>query len=87
MTPAEVVEFCKKEKIDIIDLKFTDLPGTLQHISLPLRELTEENMAAGYGFDGSSIRGFKAIEESEWSMASMDLVFGASRPSKRAICS
>jgi glutamine synthetase len=65
MTPAEVVEFCKNRGIGIIDLKFTDVPGTLQHLSLPLSELTEENLADGYGFDGSSIRGFKAIQESD----------------------
>jgi glutamine synthetase len=65
MTPAEVVEFCKSRGIGIIDLKFTDVPGTLQHLSLPLSELTEGNLADGYGFDGSSIRGFKAIQESD----------------------
>ena len=55
MTPAKVIEFCKSEGIGIIDLRFTDLPGTLQHLSIPLSELTEGNMAEGYGFDGSSI--------------------------------
>ena len=65
MTPAETIEFCKNQGIGIIDLKFTDLPGTLQHLSIPLSELTEDNLSDGYGFDGSSIRGFKAIEESD----------------------
>jgi glutamine synthetase len=65
MTPAEVIEFCKNRGIGIIDLKFTDLPGTLQHLSIPLSELTEQNLSDGYGFDGSSIRGFKAIQESD----------------------
>ena len=65
MTPAETVEYCKNHGIGIIDLKFTDLPGTLQHLSIPLSELTEENLSDGYGFDGSSIRGFKPIEESD----------------------
>ena len=65
MTPAEAVEYCKNQGIGIIDLKFTDLPGTLQHLSIPLSEWTEGNIADGYGFDGSSIRGFKAIEESD----------------------
>ncbi len=65
MTPAEAVKFCHDQGIGIIDLKFTDLLGTLQHLSIPLSELTEENLADGYGFDGSSIRGFKAIQESD----------------------
>ena len=65
MTPAETVEFCRSRGIGIIDLKITDLPGRLQHLSLPLSELTEENISEGYGFDGSSIRGFKDIEESD----------------------
>ena len=65
MTPTETIEFCNSKGIGIIDLKFTDVPGTLQHLSIPLSELTEENLADGYGFDGSSIRGFKAIEDSD----------------------
>ena len=65
MNPAGVVKFCEENGIEIIDLKFADLPGTLQHLSIPLRELSEGNMADGYGFDGSSIRGFKSIEESD----------------------
>ena len=65
MTPEEVVRFCHDQGIEIIDLKFTDVPGTLQHLSIPLVELTEKNMQDGYGFDGSSIRGFKSIEESD----------------------
>ncbi len=65
MTPAETVEFCQNRGIGIIDLKFTDLPGTLQHLPIPLSELSEKNLSDGYGFDGSSIRGFKSIEESD----------------------
>ena len=65
MTPAEAVDYCKNQGIGIIDLKFTDLLGTLQHLSLPLSEWTEGNIADGCGFDGSSIRGFKNIEESD----------------------
>ncbi len=65
MTPAEAIQFCKEKGIGIIDLKFTDMPGTWQHLSVPLSEWTEENISDGYGFDGSSIRGFKAIQESD----------------------
>ena len=65
MTPQEVINYCTDNGIGIIDLRFTDLPGTFQHLSIPLSELTEANMAEGYGFDGSSIRGFKSIDESD----------------------
>ena len=65
MTPEEVVRYAKDNNIGIIDLKFTDLPGTFQHLSIPRSELTEDNLAEGYGFDGSSIRGFKSIDESD----------------------
>jgi glutamine synthetase len=49
----------------MVDLKFTDLPGTWQHFSVPLRALTDGAFAEGIGFDGSSIRGFQAINESD----------------------
>ncbi len=65
MTPQEAIRYCHDNGIGIIDLKFTDLPGTLQHLSIPLSEFTEDNIAEGYGFDGSSIRGFKSIDESD----------------------
>jgi glutamine synthetase len=65
MTPADAVKFCKEKGVGIIDLRFTDMPGTWQHLSVPLSEWSEENIRDGYGFDGSSIRGFKAIQESD----------------------
>ncbi|MSQ06832.1 MAG: type I glutamate--ammonia ligase [Dehalococcoidia bacterium] len=65
MTPSQAIQFCKEKGIGIIDLKFTDMPGTWQHLSIPLSEWTEENISDGYGFDGSSIRGFKPIQESD----------------------
>ena len=64
-TPAEVVAYCKKNGILIVDVKFTDLPGTWQHFSIPASELSESVFAEGLGFDGSSIRGFQAIDESD----------------------
>src|SRR5439155_21806986 len=51
--------------VQVVDLRFTDLPGTWQHFSIPLKELTEDLFAEGIGFDGSSIRGFQAINESD----------------------
>ena len=49
----------------MVDIKFVDTFGTWQHFSCPIRELTEEVFEEGYGFDGSSIRGWKSIEASD----------------------
>ena len=64
-SPAEVVEFCRAKELQMVDLKFTDLPGTWQHISIPAEELSESVFTEGLGFDGSSIRGFMEIHESD----------------------
>ena len=65
MTPSEVVALAKDNDIKIVDLKFTDLPGMWQHFSMMAEELTEDLFEEGCGFDGSSIRGFQAINESD----------------------
>src|SRR5438046_8636221 len=62
---ADVVRKAKEAGVQVVDVRFTDLPGTWQHFSIPLKELTEELFAEGLGFDGSSIRGFQAINESD----------------------
>ncbi len=49
----------------IVDFRFCDLPGLMQHFSVPIGELTEAGFEDGYGFDGSSIRGFQEIQESD----------------------
>ena len=64
-TPADVVQMATDAGVKMVDLRFTDLFGTWQHFSLPARELTEEMFEEGVGFDGSSIRGFQAIQESD----------------------
>jgi glutamine synthetase len=64
-TPAEVVQFARDEGVEIVDLRFCDLPGLMQHFSVPVKELTEEVFDDGFGFDGSSIRGFQEIQESD----------------------
>jgi glutamine synthetase len=64
-TAAEVVRLAADEGVEIVDLRFCDLPGLMQHFSLPAHELTEDAMREGYGFDGSSIRGFQQIHESD----------------------
>ncbi|MEK7782922.1 MAG: glutamine synthetase beta-grasp domain-containing protein, partial [Candidatus Binatota bacterium] len=65
MTPKEVLEFAKKNRVEIVDFKFVDVPGLWQHFSIPVSELTVELFEEGIGFDGSSIRGFQAINESD----------------------
>ncbi|MBI2651430.1 type I glutamate--ammonia ligase [Candidatus Woesearchaeota archaeon] len=53
------------EKINMADLKFTDMPGMWQHFSVPISQVDENSLKNGFGFDGSSIRGFKDIHESD----------------------
>ncbi len=65
MTPKEVLEFAKKNKVEIVDLKFIDLPGLWQHFSISTSQFNADLFDGGIGFDGSSIRGFKTIEESD----------------------
>ncbi len=65
MTPSEVVALAKDNEIKIIDLKFMDLPGMWQHLTILSSDLDESLFEEGIGFDGSSIRGFQAINESD----------------------
>jgi glutamine synthetase len=64
-TPADVVALARKEEVEIVDLRFCDVPGLMQHFSMAPDEFTEEAFVDGYGFDGSSIRGFQEIQESD----------------------
>jgi glutamine synthetase len=64
-TPSDVVKFAKNSGAVILDLKFLDFPGTWQHFAVPIDALTEESFEEGFGFDGSSIRGWKSINESD----------------------
>ena len=64
-TPAQVRAYCEQHGIRIADLKFTDLPGTWQHFSVPVTQLEDDVFVGGFGFDGSSIRGFQTIDESD----------------------
>src|SRR5499426_146447 len=65
MGPKEVLKFAKEQGVQIVDLRFIDLPGIWQHFSISSSELSEDLFAEGIGFDGSSIRGFQAINESD----------------------
>ena len=64
-TPDDVVAFARDHDVALVDLKFTDLPGTWQHFAVAARELSEGLLTEGAGFDGSSIRGFQEINESD----------------------
>jgi len=65
MKPKDVVAYVKDKGIQAIDLKFVDLPGLWQHFTITPRELPEDAFEEGLGFDGSSIRGFQHIQESD----------------------
>jgi glutamine synthetase len=63
--PSDVLKLAKDQNIRIVDLRFMDLPGMWQHFSVPIGQLSEASFDDGFGFDGSSIRGFQAINESD----------------------
>ena len=65
MNVREALEFAKKNRVQVVDLKFVDLIGTWQHFTVPASELTEDLFKDGSGLDGSSIRGWKAINNSD----------------------
>ncbi|MGH9306669.1 MAG: type I glutamate--ammonia ligase [Acidimicrobiales bacterium] len=64
-TPAEVLSLAQENKVEFVDYRFCDLPGLMQHVSVPLSQLGEDTFSDGHGFDGSSIRGFQEIQESD----------------------
>jgi glutamine synthetase len=65
MNVKQVLEFAKKNKVEVVDLKFVDFIGTWQHFTIPVEEMTEGLFKEGSGFDGSSIRGWQAINNSD----------------------
>ncbi len=65
MTPADVIKLAKEKDCKVLDLRFMDFPGMWQNTSYPISELTEDCFSEGFGFDGSSIRGWQAINESD----------------------
>jgi glutamine synthetase len=68
MNAKQVLEFAKKNNVVMVDLRFTDWPGTWQHCSFPISAIGESTFEEGLGFDGSSIRGWQAINESDMLM-------------------
>ncbi len=64
-TPKDVLALATEGGAQIVDLRFCDLPGLMQHFSVPIAQLDESSFEDGFGFDGSSIRGFQEIQESD----------------------
>lgn len=65
MTPQKVLEYARVHGAKYVDIRFTDLVGQWQHMTFPIEQLREESFEEGFGFDGSSIRGWAAIHESD----------------------
>ena len=65
MTPKQVLEMAKDKGVKVVDIRFMDFPGVWQHFSVPLHELEESSFEDGFGFDGSSIRGWQPINASD----------------------
>ena len=65
MTPKEVLALCREKDVKAVDLRFMDFPGLWQHFTIPVNKLEEDVFENGLGFDGSSIRGWQAINESD----------------------
>ena len=64
-TPDDVLQLISDGGVEVVDVRFCDLPGLMQHFSMPAAQLTADMFDEGVGFDGSSIRGFQEIQESD----------------------
>ncbi|MBL6675207.1 MAG: type I glutamate--ammonia ligase [Proteobacteria bacterium] len=64
-TPSELLKEIKDLDVKMVDMRFTDMPGTTHHFTIPIKFLNEDIFEDGLGFDGSSVRGFQAIENSD----------------------
>lgn len=65
MTPKQVLDMAKEKGAKVVDLRFLDFPGVWQHFTVPISELEESTFEDGFGFDGSSIRGWQPIHASD----------------------
>jgi glutamine synthetase len=90
MTPKEVLDMATENGAKLVDLRFVDFPGLWHHISVPIGELEESSFEDGFGFDGSSIRGWQPIHASDMLVipdadtANMDPFYAA--PTLTLIC-
>ncbi len=64
----ELLEFVEREKVEMIDVRFCDLPGIMQHFTVPASFFDERVFEEGLGFDGSSVAGFQQVQESDMSL-------------------
>lgn len=64
-SPQEILDFVRDQDVRMVDVRFTDLLGSWQHFTVPRHELDAQSFEAGFAFDGSSIRGWKSIEDSD----------------------
>jgi len=62
---SDVFDFCKEHNVKFVDIKFMDFPGLWQHFTIPISEFSEDIFENGLGFDGSSIRGWRSINQSD----------------------
>lgn len=65
MDSSEALKLLKDNEVEFVDIRFTDLFGTWQHFTVPVMQFKESSFEEGFGFDGSSIRGFQSINESD----------------------
>ncbi|MEM9702737.1 MAG: type I glutamate--ammonia ligase [Planctomycetota bacterium] len=65
MTPREVLALCRERDLHAVDLRFMDFPGTQKHFTRPVSRLTEASFEEGFSFDGSGMRGWQAVNESD----------------------
>jgi glutamine synthetase len=65
MTPQDVLKMVEENAVEMVDMRFMDFPGQMQHFAIPATKLDEDTFEEGIGFDGSSIRGWQAIHESD----------------------
>src|SRR5439155_20251818 len=65
VTPKEVLALIRQREVTTVDLRFMDFPGVWQHFAIPADALTEETFEEGIGFDGSSVVGWRAINEAD----------------------
>ncbi|MBL8869570.1 MAG: glutamine synthetase beta-grasp domain-containing protein, partial [Planctomycetaceae bacterium] len=65
VTPKDVLAYCREKEVRSVDLRFTDFLGQWRHITVPVSHLREDSFEDGFGFDGSSVRGWQSINESD----------------------